>query len=63
MAVLVRKYVTNGDKTNVRRVNLSAGLKALGKTEADITQRVKWLNMEDVFFKDTKDYIRIIHKQ
>jgi hypothetical protein len=61
MAVLVRKYVTNGDKSNIRRVNLSDGLKSLGKTEDDIIQRVKWLNMEDIFFEDTKDYIRIIH--
>lgn len=61
MAVLVRKHVPQGDKINVRKVNLSEGLKVLGKKESDIINRVKWLNMEDLFFAGTEDYIRIIH--
>jgi hypothetical protein len=61
MSVLVRKFVKNGDKTNIRKVNLVDGLKCLGKTELDIAERVKWLNIEDIFFHGTKDYIRIVH--
>jgi hypothetical protein len=61
MSVLVRKHGVNCDKTNFKKVNLKEGLRSLGKTEQDIVQRVRWLNMEDIFFSGTKDYIRVIN--
>lgn len=37
-------------------------LALLGKSKDDISIRVKWLNMEDVYFNGTKNYIRIIKR-
>lgn len=61
MAILIRKHAPNKDKLNVTKDELQQGLDILGKTESDIYLRVKWLHIEDIFFRDTKDYIRLIH--
>jgi hypothetical protein len=61
MPVLVRKYVKNGDKSNITKDTLSEGLELLNKTESDISLRVSWCNMEDIFFEGTNDYIRVIN--
>lgn len=61
MKVLIRVYNSGFDKTNVSANTLEEGLKILGKELHNITSRVKWLHFEDVFFHNTKNYIRIIH--
>ena len=62
MSVLVRIYIPQKDKANISRDTFEEGLELLGKTEADIKQRVKWSSFEDVYFHNTKNYIRIINK-
>jgi len=57
--VLVRKYVTNGDKVNRQVDTLEEGLKILGKTENEVTIKVDWLDFTDIFFKDTNNYLRV----
>lgn len=61
MRVLVRIYQPQRDKLNVNKKTLEEGMELLGVTEEDIKQRVPWSNMEDVYFKGTKNYIRIIN--
>lgn len=57
--ILVRQYVPQCDKTNTWVSSLEEALKILGKREEHISQKVDWLNYTDVYFKGTKDYIRI----
>lgn len=59
MKVLVRVYVTNGDKSNKTVATVEEGFKALGKNESDVSIKVNWLHYTDIFFRDTKDYLRI----
>lgn len=63
MPILIRKHVTNGDKVNIWKETFEEALEVLGKQESDIATRVDWLNYEDVFFRDTSDYIRIINSK
>ncbi len=60
MKYLCRIYVTQADKTNVARASFKDALGTLNQTEGNISTRVKWMGYEDVFFKGTKNYIRII---
>lgn len=57
--ILVRQYIPHRDKDNTWVETLEEALKILNKKEEDIIQKVDWLNYTDVYFKDTKDYIRI----
>ena len=57
--ILVREYIPNSDKVNTEVSSLEDAFKLLNKTKYDISQRVKWLNFEDIFFNRTSDYIRI----
>jgi hypothetical protein len=59
--ILVRTYQTNRDKTNYTLRSLKDAYELLGKSENDVCQRVAWLNHEDIFFKETKDYIRVTY--
>jgi len=59
MKVLVRVYVTNGDKSNKMVDTIEEGFKALNKSESDIRTKVNWLNFTDIFFRDTNDYLRV----
>lgn len=59
---LCRIYVPQRDKTNIFRGTLDEALLLLNQTLHNVKTRVKWLNMEDIYFNDTKDYIRIINK-
>jgi hypothetical protein len=59
ISFLVRKYVPNRDKDNIIVETLEEALKIIGKKEEDIDIKVDWLNYTDLFFKSTKDYIRV----
>ena len=59
MKVLVRVYVTNGDKSNKMVDTIEEGFKALNKSETDVRTKVNWLNFTDIFFRDTNDYLRV----
>lgn len=59
MQYLVRKYHTNKDKQNEVFSTLEEALLCIGKKETDIYLKVNWLHLTDVFFRDTKDYIRV----
>lgn len=61
MKILVRIYVPQGDKINVFRDNLEDAVKLLGVSLDDTKQRLKWCNCEDIYFKGTNNYIRIIN--
>lgn len=60
MQYLVRIYKPNADKLNVTKPTFEDCLTLLGKSLSDISLRQHWLNFEDVYFKGTKNYIRII---
>lgn len=57
---LCRIYVPQRDKTNVFKGTLKEALELLNQTLHNVKMRVEWLNMEDIYFNDTKNYIRII---
>lgn len=57
--ILVREYIPSSDKVNTQVISLEDAFKLLNKTKYDISQRVKWLNFEDIFFNKTRNYIRI----
>jgi len=59
MKVLIRVYVSNGDKSNKTVSTVEEGFKALGKIESDVSTRVNWLHYTDIFFRDTYDYLRV----
>lgn len=59
MKVLVRVYVTNGDKSNKMVDTIEEGFKALNKSETDVRTKVNWLNFTDIFFRDTNNYLRV----
>ena len=59
MKYLVRIYHTNKDKQNEPTNSLETALKYIGKSESDIYNKVDWLHYTDIFFRDTKDYIRV----
>jgi hypothetical protein len=59
MKILVRIYVPQGDKANIEVKTIEKAYSLLKQTEHNIKQRVKWNNFEDIFFNDTKNYIRI----
>lgn len=60
MRILVRIYVPQKDKTNIEVNSEDKALKLLDQTKENEKQRVKWCNCEDVYFKGTKNYYRII---
>ena len=60
MRVLVRIYIPQKDKANIEVKSEDQALKLLKQTKDNESQRVKWLGNEDVYFKGTKDYYRII---
>lgn len=59
---LCRIYVNQRDKTNVFKDTLDDALTLLNQTLDNVKVKVNWLNMEDLYFNDTKNYIRIINK-
>lgn len=61
MEVLVRKYVTNGDKSNKKVSTIEEALKILGKDLKTVYLKVDFLNCVDLFFTGTNDYLRIIN--
>jgi len=63
MEILIRIYVPNGDKANIELSNstLERALEILEEKESNIIQRVIWANFEDIYFHNTKNYIRIIN--
>lgn len=62
MKYLVRIYHTNKDKQNESTNDWERALKCIGKSESDIYHKVDWLYLTDIYFKDTKDYIRVNNK-
>lgn len=59
MKILVRIYVSQGDKANIEVKTIEKAYSLLEQTKHNIKQRVKWLNFEDTFFNGTNNYIRI----
>ena len=59
MKILVRIYIPQKDKANIDVKTLDEAYLLLGVKEGDEKQRVKWCSFEDIYFKNTKDYIRI----
>jgi len=61
MEILVRKYITNGDKSNKKVSTLEEALKILGKDLNTVYLKVDFLNCVDLFFTGTNNYLRIIN--
>ncbi len=55
---LVRIHHPNMDKQNIWTESWFEALELIGKKDTDITQEVMLFEGVDIFFKDTKDYIR-----
>jgi len=58
---MARIYVSQGDKSNIDTKTFEKAVELLNVNPEDEKTRVKWLNIEDVYFKGTKNYIRIIN--
>lgn len=61
MEILVRKYITNGDKSNKKVSTIEEAIKILGRDLNTVYLKVEWLNYVDLFFTGTNDYLRIIN--
>jgi hypothetical protein len=61
MEILVRKYITNGDKSNKKVSTIEEAIKILGRDLNTVNLKVEWLNYVDLFFTGTNDYLRIIN--
>jgi len=59
MEILTRKYIKNGDKSNKKVDNIEDALRIIGRTVAQTKQIVCWLNLVDIYFEGTDNYIRI----
>jgi hypothetical protein len=59
MKILVRIYVPQKDKTNITVNTIDEALKILGKSLDDVYLKHDWLNLVDLYFVGTNNYIRI----
>ena len=60
MRYLVRIYIPQKDKADIEVDSFEKAIKLLNVNPLDESQRVEWGSIEDVYFKGTRDYIRII---
>jgi hypothetical protein len=61
MEILVRKYISNGDKSNKKVTTIEEALKVLGRDLNTVYLKVDFLNCVDLFFTGTDNYLRIIN--
>jgi hypothetical protein len=57
---LCRIYVPQRDKLNVSKGTLNEALTLLNQTLDNVKVKINWLNIEDIYFNNTQNYIRII---
>ena len=60
MRYLVRIYIPQKDKADIEVDSFEKAIKLLNVNPLDESQRVEWGSIEDVYFKGTRDYIRIV---
>lgn len=61
--ILIKNSATfTKDQSNSEVSDINKAFDILGKKASDVSARVKWLNVEDIFFKNTKPHIRIVTK-